>query len=48
MGIGKIGKKKVISEEEISTLMTPATIDVRGIAVRLKNQIASENGLDAK
>jgi len=34
-GIGKMGKKKVISEEEISTLVLPATTDVLGIAVRL-------------
>jgi len=30
-----MGKKKVISEEEISTLVIPATTDVLGIAVRL-------------
>jgi len=30
-----MGKKKVISEEEIGTLVIPATTDVLGIAVRL-------------
>jgi len=30
-----MGKKKVISEEEISNLVLPATTDVLGIAVRL-------------
>jgi len=34
MEIRKMGKKKVISEEQISTLL-PATTDVLGIAVRL-------------